>query len=42
MLILWLIVWLICGAPAVEAWNAWLVALVVCGVVDLFGTRHEL
>ena len=42
LILLWLIVWLIAGVPQVEAWNAWLVSLLVCGFVDLFGARHKL
>lgn len=35
--IIWLIVWLCAGTPAVAAWNSWLIALIVCAALDLFG-----
>lgn len=36
MLILWLIVWLICGTPAVQTWNAWMISLIICAVITFF------
>lgn len=40
MTVIWLIVWLCSGTPALHAWNSWLVALLVCAgidLIDLFG-----
>lgn len=37
MTIIWLIVWLIQGAPQVAQWNTWMVALMVCIVLDVLG-----
>ena len=42
MTVLWLIVWLLKDTPEVYAWNSWLVALVVCVVVDVLGTRNAI
>lgn len=39
MIVLWLIVWLCSSVPSLHPWNAWLVALLVCAGIDLFGTR---
>lgn len=37
MLLIWLIVWLLAGTPALHEWNAWLVTLIICGVMVTFG-----
>jgi len=38
----WLLVWLFSGAPALHQWNAWLVALIVCAIIDVIGVlKHE-
>jgi hypothetical protein len=37
MTFIWLIVWLFSGVPAVHPWNGWLIALIVCVVIDLIG-----
>ena len=40
MTLIWLIVWLIAGTPAVQSWgpwNNWGVALFVCLAIDLLG-----
>lgn len=40
MTFIWLVVWLISHAPAVEmfgTWNNWGMALAVCVVIDLIG-----
>lgn len=42
MTFLWLLVWLFCGTPQVERWNAWLVGLAVCAFLDIYGVRKEL
>lgn len=46
MLIIWLIVWLLNETPAVQFaggdLNNWAIALIICVVVDLFGTRRAL
>ena len=34
MSIVWLVVWFIEGQPRLAAWNGWLIALVVCIVLD--------
>lgn len=34
-MIVWLLVWLCAGAPSVQAWNAWLVSLLVLLVLEL-------
>lgn len=36
MTLIWLIVWLCKGTPALHAWNAWLVGLMVCAGIDVF------
>lgn len=40
MTFLWLIFWLIEGTPALHPWNAWLVGLVVCVVIDVLGSHR--
>lgn len=46
MLVLWLIVWLFKDTPVVSFeggdLNNWAVALVVCALIDVFGTRNFL
>lgn len=45
MTFLWLIVWLLKDTPSVDfsgEWNNWAIALVVCAVIDLVGTRRIL
>lgn len=37
MTFIWLIVWLCSSAPQLHEWNAWLVSLLVCAGIDLFG-----
>jgi hypothetical protein len=39
MTIIWLLVWLIKDTPELHQWNAWLVALIICLIGDLMGTR---
>lgn len=39
MTIIWLVVWLIYGAPALHPWNAWLVSGIACLVIDCVGPR---
>jgi uncharacterized membrane protein YqjE len=34
MSLVWLVVWFIEGQPRLTAWNGWLIALVVCIVLD--------
>lgn len=33
--VIWLIVWLLHDTPPVHAWNSWLVALIVCLIIDI-------
>lgn len=35
MTILWLIVWLVKDTPSLHQWNNWLIALIICAVLDL-------
>lgn len=42
MTLFWLIIWLCYSAPTVAPWNSWLVALIVCVVIDLGGSRTAL
>lgn len=42
MTFLWLIVWLIQDTPALHQWNNWLIALIVCVVIDLVGGGSRL
>ena len=37
MTILWLIVWVLSGAPEVHMWNSWAIGLAVCLAIDVFG-----
>lgn len=39
LLLIWLAAWLASGTPSVHEWNNWLVALIICGVIDLVGGR---
>ncbi len=40
MTVLWLIVWVLSGAPQLEPWNSWLVALGICLVIDVLGLAN--
>ncbi len=42
MTILWLIFWLLSNTPPVHQWNAWLIGLIVCVVIDLTGSKSVL
>lgn len=37
MTFLWFIFWLLSGTPQLHQWNAWLIALIVCIVLDVTG-----
>lgn len=39
MTLIWLLVWLIEGTPYLHEWNAWLVSLIVCLLIDLTGGK---
>lgn len=39
LLLIWLLVWLVAGTPALVTWNVWLVALIACAVLTLFARR---
>ena len=39
--LIWLIVWLVQGTPTVEPWNAWLVSLLVCIIIDLLDLKGD-
>lgn len=41
MTLLWLIAWLVMGLPPVHRWNAALVSLVVCVVIDLTASHRR-
>lgn len=41
MTIIWLIVWLIHDTPAVHDWNGWMVALVVCIIIDVLSVGEH-
>lgn len=41
MTFIWLIVWLIQGTPALHQWNAWLVSLLICLALDIFGGSNR-
>ncbi|GAA3394950.1 hypothetical protein [Cryptosporangium minutisporangium] len=44
MTVIWLIVWLILGTPAVLAWgtwNSWGIALFVCLAIDVLGVLRS-
>lgn len=41
MTVIWLIVWLIEGTPELHQWNNWLVALLICLAVDVFGGSSQ-
>lgn len=41
MLVLWLIVWLLKGTPALHEWNAWLVSCIICAVLTVFQGKHH-
>ena len=41
--LVWLVVWLVQGTPNLEwfgTWNDWAVALLGCGIFDLFSGRE--
>ena len=40
MTLLWLIVWVLSGVPEVGHWNAWMIALGVCLLIDILGIRE--
>lgn len=42
MTFFWLIAWLIYGTPDLYQWNNWLVALIVCAVIDISGGSSRL
>lgn len=42
MTVIWLIVWLCYGTPGLHTWNNWLIALLVCAGIDLFGGERRL
>ncbi len=37
MTLIWLLVWLIKGTPALHEWNAWLVSLIIMLAFDFLG-----
>lgn len=44
MTFIWFIVWLLSHTPTIaftgpHAWNSWTIALVICVLLDLMGTR---
>lgn len=39
--IIWLIVWLIYETPQLEQWNNWLIALIVCVVIDVLSMLDQ-
>lgn len=39
--IIWLIVWAIAGTPAVAAWNAWLIGLIIALVLSFGHVHHK-
>lgn len=42
MVMLWLIVWLLSGAPKLAEWNKWLVSLIICASDSLLHlVRHH-
>lgn len=40
MIVLWLIVWLLQGTPALHEWNACLVSLIIGAALTLFRSRR--
>lgn len=32
MIVPWLIIWAVSGAPALHEWNGWLVSLIICAI----------
>lgn len=41
MTVLWLVIWVIKGAPSVYMWNNWAVGLSVCFAIDVFGLQRR-
>lgn len=37
MTIIWLIVWFIKDTPELHQWNTWLITLIICLALDIFG-----
>lgn len=37
MTLIWLVVWLLQGHPALHQWNNWLISLCACIVMDMIG-----
>lgn len=41
MTVLWFFCWLMSNTPKLHEWNNWLLALIVCIIIDLSeGSRH--
>lgn len=41
MTFVWLFIWMINGFPQVFMWNSWLIALIVCIVIDIIGNLEN-
>lgn len=41
MIVLWLIIWILCGAPGMEAnfGDAWFVSMIVCFLITCLATN---